>query len=73
MEVCGVVVLSAILLVRPMLSAGESWAPGVQKMLAVHETDGELGVIYLDLFPRSGLFSCKLIPPLFCCTSLIFG
>lgn len=39
-----------------MLSPGESWAPDVQKMLAVHEDDGQLGVIYLDLFPRSGPF-----------------
>jgi len=51
--------------VRPILSAGESWAPGVQKMSAVHETDGELGVIYLDLFPRSGLSPCRLVPVLF--------
>ena len=35
--------------------AGESWAPGVRKMVAVHESDGELGTIYLDLFPRSAL------------------
>lgn len=66
--------LLTILPVRSTLSAGESWALGVQKMLAVHETDGELGVIYLDLFPRSGLLPCRLVPPLFCCTSLsIFG
>ena len=51
--VCEAVRLLATLRVRSLLSAGESWAPGVQKMLAVHETDGELGVIYLDLFPRS--------------------
>ncbi len=43
------------------MSAGESWAPGVQKMLAVHETDGELGVIYLDLFPRSALVPACLV------------
>jgi len=57
--------LLAVLFVSPILSAGESWAPGVQKMSAVHETDGELGVIYLDLFPRSGLFICKLVPVLY--------
>ena len=33
--------------------AGESWAADVRKMVAVHDTDGELGVIYLDLYPRS--------------------
>lgn len=66
--------LLASLLVRPTLTAGESWAPGVQKMLAVHETDGELGVIYLDLFPRSGLFACTLIPVSVALhLSLIFG
>jgi len=60
--------------VKSILSAGESWAPGVQKMLAVHETDGELGVIYLDLFPRSALFPCKLIPvSVVQHLSLIFG
>jgi len=63
--VCEAVMMVAALMVRPILSAGESWAPGVQKMLAVHETDGELGVIYLDLFPRSVLFSCKLFSVLF--------
>lgn len=40
-----------------MRAAGEGWADGLRKMVAVHEVDGELGVIYLDLFPRSGLFS----------------
>lgn len=40
----------------PMLP-GESWAADVRKMVAVHDTDGELGVIYLDLFPRQGKFA----------------
>lgn len=40
----------------PMLP-GESWAPGVRKVVAVHESDGELGFIYLDLFPRQGKFA----------------
>ncbi|DBA74265.1 hypothetical protein WJX77_002438 [Trebouxia sp. C0004] len=48
--------LTGILLEEVPMLPGESWAPGVQKMLAVHETDGELGVIYLDLFPRQGKF-----------------
>ena len=37
--------------------AGESWAADVRKMVAVHDTDGELGTIYLDLLPRS--LSCS--------------
>ena len=35
-----------------LCTAGESWAPGVQKMVAVDESGDVLGHIYLDLFPR---------------------
>ena len=34
------------------VNAGESWAADVRKMVAVHDSDGELGTIYLDLLPR---------------------
>jgi intermediate peptidase len=33
---------------------GELWSADVQKLLVVHETEGELGVIYCDLFERPG-------------------
>lgn len=35
------------------LQKGESWHPSVYKVQLVHETEGLIGYIYLDLFPRS--------------------
>lgn len=32
--------------------AGETWADNIVKLSLEHETDGPLGVIYLDLFRR---------------------
>lgn len=52
--------------------AGESWAADVRKMVAVHDTDGELGVIYLDLFPRSVCcFACRFCPDSSCPYTLV--
>lgn len=38
------------------LAEGEGWAPGVRKLAAVHDTDGFLGVVYLDLYRRPQKF-----------------
>lgn len=36
---------------------GEGWAPGVRKLAAVHDGEGFLGNVYLDLYQRaSGKF-----------------
>ncbi|PRW32540.1 putative mitochondrial intermediate mitochondrial [Chlorella sorokiniana] len=40
---------------RP-LGRGEGWASGVRKMEAVHETEGVLGTVYLDLVRRPHKF-----------------
>ncbi|CAD6242171.1 GSCOCG00009431001-RA-CDS [Cotesia congregata] len=34
--------------------AGEVWAPSVQKLAVVHESEGTLGHIYCDFFERAG-------------------
>ena len=33
-------------------STGEAWAEGVEKLVLVHNSEGPLGTIYLDLQPR---------------------
>ncbi|KAL4855723.1 Mitochondrial intermediate peptidase [Chlorella vulgaris] len=38
------------------LEPGEGWAPGVRKLAAVHDTDGFLGIVYLDLYRRPQKF-----------------
>ncbi|KAL3133543.1 hypothetical protein ABBQ38_007394 [Trebouxia sp. C0009 RCD-2024] len=48
--------LTAVTLQEVPMLPGESWAAGVRKMVAVHEDDGDLGTIYLDLFARPGKF-----------------
>ena len=34
------------------LETGEAWAAGLRKMELVHEREGLLGEVYLDLHPR---------------------
>ena len=36
--------------------AGEGWAPGVRRLEAVHEAEGPLGTVYLDLYRRPTKF-----------------
>jgi len=45
----------AELRVAPVTST-ERWHPDVQKLEVVHETEGSMGIIYLDLFDRHGKF-----------------
>lgn len=45
-----------LLLVWLAMNAGEGWAPGVRRLVAMHESEGFLGVIYLDLFRRPNKF-----------------
>ncbi len=37
-----------------VVAAGEAWADNIQKLTLVHEDEGPLGTIYLDLQPRCG-------------------
>ena len=43
------------------LRAGEAWAPGLRKVELVHEREGLLGAIYLDLHPRHASTSVRSI------------
>ncbi|AMD21791.1 HFL065Cp [Eremothecium sinecaudum] len=43
-----------IKLVPIVPKTGETWAPDVRKLQVVSETDGVIGVIYCDLFERTG-------------------
>lgn len=35
----------------------EAWAPGVEKLRAVHADRGDLGTVYLDLYSRQGKYN----------------
>jgi intermediate peptidase len=48
--------LMRVSLVEEAPAAGEAWAPGVRRLVARHEEEGPLGVVYLDLAPRPGKF-----------------
>lgn len=38
------------------LASGESWHPGVQKLVLHHPVEGDLGCMYLDLYVRKGKY-----------------
>ena len=44
-------------LVDVPMAPGESWAPDIKKIQVVHEDEGPLGYIYLDLYPRPRKYS----------------
>ncbi|KAK9905894.1 hypothetical protein WJX75_008266 [Coccomyxa subellipsoidea] len=46
--------LMGVSLVRVPLAPGEAWADSIQKLTLLHEDEGPLGTVYLDLHPRRG-------------------
>ncbi|EIE23493.1 zincin [Coccomyxa subellipsoidea C-169] len=46
--------LMGVSLTKVPLAPGEAWADNIQKLTLVHEDEGPLGTIYLDLQPRRG-------------------